>query len=281
MLFRSLGNNDNLYAVDPTTGASTVAGTFSANINALAITANGSAAYGTHFSQSGTSVTILRLDAVTEDATSSFTGTGNGSVLFYVGGAINPVTGIYYYTAIASGGVATIFAFNTNTNTNIGKIGTTTLAVSAKQRLTPNGDMAFDSGRQILFFVSTGTVNSGITESEGPRCRRPPEAFARWSTLVIVARSIGGNGIAFSSNGNLYVQAASGNHPHGHEPARPERPSLAPPSPSHSVPAGSTSDGSRIRVRLPPPSAVQKIISRSGQRSTDEFQAHDRPVPAG
>ena len=116
-------------------------------------------------------------------------------------GGINPVNGIYYYSAANSNGNHDIYAFDTNTNTNIGFIGPLTGFTGG------SGDLAFDSSGNLIMLVSG---NSAGNENLVRISNIPTTAGTDTLTgTVMAALPVSGfglrGGIAFAPDGFLYV----------------------------------------------------------------------------
>src|SRR3954471_18430903 len=154
------GNTHVLSKVNPTAGTSTSNGTIPADgsddINALALPSGGGR-YIYAFNRADNS--IIRFDATTNDA-DTWSAPSNSSASSVIAGAINPANGIYYY---ASGGSTwKLFAFNTNTNTSIGQVGTI-------GGLSSNGDMAFDATGNLYVVSNASTTAAGtLARVNGP-----------------------------------------------------------------------------------------------------------------
>ena len=187
------------------------------NTNALGITNGGTAAYMVDMTTTAVnSAVIHRYDALT-GTWSTFTGSSGISTAF-VAGAVDPGNGIYYYSSFApSTGstppIATIYGFNTVTNTAIsGVIGTVALGTGNTGR-SLNGDIAFD-GAGDMYVLSSDSVNTAINIVPAPiPTTGSGSGVTLTSTLLSKFASTSAyNGIAFDNAGNLYVSdATSGN----------------------------------------------------------------------
>jgi uncharacterized repeat protein (TIGR01451 family) len=209
----------NVYQVNPATGAETfvvtIPNTFGGNllsVNALGITNGGTAAYAAGAltnAAAGSFIPVYRYTST--GGVQQFTGptlvaaATNGAP---ARGAINPVTGIYYLSAprLSDDQIQDIYAFDTNTNTNIGYIGSVTVA-TALNSAPSNGDMAFDSAGNLLMLVSNATTSTQVL-----RIANVPTtagtATLSYTTIASFSNGQTVNGIAFGANGNLYLTAS-------------------------------------------------------------------------
>jgi uncharacterized repeat protein (TIGR01451 family) len=199
-----------LEAVNTATGALTYVSTFgAANTNALGITAGGQYAYAAVgvYGTIGQVVEIYRLD-VTTGVVTIFNGpavvNAGGSSPIAKGG-INLANGIYYF-AIPESGDSTkqdIYAFDTNTNTAIGLVG------SAVANIGASGDLAFDAKNNMYLVVSGG---GGANPNVLVRIDDLPTTAGVRSLTETVLSTLSGavpNGIAFGNDGFVYTSSAS------------------------------------------------------------------------
>ncbi|MDP2774641.1 MAG: hypothetical protein Q8O61_13900, partial [Nocardioides sp.] len=199
------GSSFDVDKVNALTGAASDNGRFSAgsydSVNALALPAGGGRyIYGFNRSDND----VLRFDATTS-TTTVYSAPNNSAADAVVAGAINPANGIYYY---ASGGSTwTVNAFNTNTNTALGKVATISGA-----GLSGNGDFAFDALGN-LYVVSNadqwaaGTL-ARVNES------LPTAAGNAELTITVLTTTPGWSGqyhsMAFDSSGALVIGSGDG-----------------------------------------------------------------------
>jgi uncharacterized repeat protein (TIGR01451 family) len=197
------GDSHVLSKVNPTAGTSTTNGTIPAgngdDINALALP-NGGGRYIYAFNRADNR--IIRFDAATNDD-DTWNAPANSSASSVIAGAINPANGIYYY---ASGGSTwKLFAFNTNTNTSIGQVGTI-------GGLSNNGDMAFDAVGNLYVVSNASTTAAGtLARVNGPL----PTSAGSTSLAATVLASLPDNSgqyasMAFDGSGVLVVGTGSG-----------------------------------------------------------------------
>jgi conserved repeat domain len=187
-----IDSSGNVDAINVTTGTATTVRSMSPAYNALGLTLSGTAAIGF----SGTSGQITRYDTAAGTLT-TYNGVDASAPTTIIRGAVNPATGIYYYGG--NGTSAYLGAFNANTNTPIGQVGTITGLANG------NGDFAF-STRGLMFVVAANTVMR--VDDPAP----PTTAGNQTLTTSLVATLPAGTnspGIAFSTDGYLYVSSGS------------------------------------------------------------------------
>ncbi|MFD4893021.1 beta strand repeat-containing protein [Kitasatospora sp. NPDC058397] len=185
--------------------------------NALGITDGGTAAYVVDQTPTvAGSVNVYGYNAATQTWT-TYTGSAGATTDSFVSGAVDPVNGIYYYASFEPGtattpGVATLYGFNTTTNTAIpGVIATFDLPVTGASG--PNGDITFDAGGNLYVLSSVGT-DAAIGRVAGPI---PTTGSATGVPLTDTVLSTlpnpdsnSFNGAAFDNAGMLYIEFASG-----------------------------------------------------------------------
>ena len=206
-----------IWALDSTAltnaGATTVPATAVTTIpgagvtNALGITRGGAKAYAIDQTATAATTTVHVYDAGTSTWTSK-PGTSTTGDNF-VAGAVDPFSGIYYYATYA-GGVATIYGFNTATDTAIpGIIAKAALPITG----TANGDFAFDQGGNLYIVDSVGTA-AGLAVVHGPLpttgSATPPTLVSTTLQTYTIGAGVAYNGIAFDNSGHLYVEYTSG-----------------------------------------------------------------------
>jgi hypothetical protein len=186
--------------------------------NALGVTAGGTAAYAVdQTSAEPGSVNVHRYDAATSTWT-TYTGTAGagGPGEQFVAGAVDPANNVYYYARFRAGtsttpGTATVYGFNTVTNTAIpGIIATFDLPVSS--RVGPNGDLAFDAAGDMYVLESAGrSAALGIVARPIPTTGSAQGAVLTDSRRSTIPDTAGDeyNGVAFDNAGNMYVEYSS------------------------------------------------------------------------
>ncbi|MET3807811.1 hypothetical protein ABIB25_004838, partial [Nakamurella sp. UYEF19] len=200
-----------LAGVTPVTATTTPVTTIpnGGRTNAFGITRGGDAAYVIDqvTTATATSTAVHGYNALTQVWT-SYPGTvTTGAAQSFVAGAVDPFSGIYYY-ATFNGGVATVYGFNTNTNTAItGVIATIPLPIAGQG----NGDMAFDQAGN-LYLVESVSPSAAVAIVKGPL---PSTGSTNGTSLTAttlqnytVATGVNYNGIAFDNFGHLFVQYA-------------------------------------------------------------------------
>ena len=183
--------------------------------NALGITDGGTAAYLVNqTATAANSAVIHHYDALT-GTWNTFTGSSNISSRF-VAGAVDPVNGVYYYASYAPGtrstpAIATIYGFDTTTNTAIpGVIGTVALG-DGNSTVGQNGDIAFD-GAGNMYLLSSDAVQVAINLVHAPVPTTGSGGTLASTLLSRFANRAEYVGIAFDNDGNLYaLDFTSGN----------------------------------------------------------------------
>lgn len=179
-------------------------------LNALAITADGTAAY----SAAERGASIRRWDAAS-DTWTSFPGRPLQNPSDYViAGAIDPTTGIFYFGDV--GGTASnptmgqLFGFDTTTDTLISAAPLLTFPMIPGEN---NGDIAFD-GAGNLYIVTSSATSGDLQAVSGPLPRTAAQARlaapTRLSSFTVPPEGGGSSvaGIAFDANGTLYLSLA-------------------------------------------------------------------------
>jgi hypothetical protein len=189
------------------------------DLNALGITADGTAAYAVNQTAAVPDSAVIHHYDAHAGTWDTFTGSSNVSDRF-VAGAVDPVNGIYYYASYAPGSVstpatATIYGFNTVTNTAIsGVIGTVSLG-DGDTPLPQNGDMAFDRAGN-MYLLSSDAVSTAINVVHGPVPTTGSAGGVTLSSTLLTefASTAEYVGMAFGNDGGVYVQdftAVNGN----------------------------------------------------------------------
>lgn len=199
-LYFSNGTAGNVGQLDLTTGTTSPAPVFATpatagtNTNQLGIGPGGTVAI------TGTTTSIVEYEptasaAGTTTVSPKTAGVGGGTM-----GAVNPLTGLYYYGAFA-GSTVNIYVFDPATNSApAGPV----LSVTTANAPGGNGDMAFDKDGR-LYLVSGSTtqaalyVAEGVIPTSGTGATLTSRELSRGSTTVAT------NGIAFGSDGFLYL----------------------------------------------------------------------------
>jgi hypothetical protein len=197
----AINQQGQMASVDATTGAVTNVVKLDPANNALGVARNGVAAYA---SINGGN-TIATYDAVNgkrllPDVTDV---DPNGSRSLWRG-AVNPVTGLYYYASNEM--PSYLGVYDPKTQKSLGKVGQIDNLVPGK-----NGDMAFSS--QGLLFVVTGTQIRRVDAETIPAAVGPDGPTNLSTSLVATLPTdptqVGSPGIAFSSDGYLYASVGT------------------------------------------------------------------------
>jgi large repetitive protein len=172
-----------LMQISATDGTAVKVGSLTPGTNALGLTKDGGEAWAF---QSGSS-TAVKYDTTTGASTSITVGGSRSAIR----GAVDPVNDIYYYAS--NGAPTTIYAYDTDSGTDIGEVGTMAGGKGG------NGDMAFGTDGT-LYLVDSDQVFAvkNVPSTAG--------TSALASTLIATLPS-GTNspGIAYSSDGYLYL----------------------------------------------------------------------------
>ncbi len=115
-----------------------------------------------------------------------------------VRGAVNPANGIYYFSDNLD--QATVYAFNTTTNTFLGQVGTLSPDVIPPVPFISNGDFAFDTAGN-LYVTQVDRLyraTSAVPTTAGT-------VAIPLTTLAVLPPGTNSPGIAFSSDGFLYI----------------------------------------------------------------------------
>ena len=181
--------------------------------NALGITEGGTAAYAVNQTTTAVNSAVIHHYDAVSGTWNTFTGSSGVSSSF-VAGAVDPLNGIYYYASYAPGTtstppIATVYGFNTNTNTAIsGVIGTVALSDGNTAR-GQNGDMAFDAAGN-MYLLSSDTVDVAINIVHAPI---PTTGGGGALTATLLSRFANPTqyvGIAFDNDGNLFALDIAG-----------------------------------------------------------------------
>lgn len=179
--------------------------------NALGISGDGTGLYAVAQSGSSGGATVYGYSTAT-GTWSTYDGSG-GTPSGYVAGAVDPATGIYYYADYSAGtastpGTATLYGFDTNTNTAIpGTIATFSLP-DGNGTAAQNGDFTFDTAGNLYVLASTGTIRA-IGVVKAPLPTTGANATLTDTTLSSVSDTSTYNGIAFDSSGKLYLESSN------------------------------------------------------------------------
>ncbi len=175
----------------------TLVATGAGNVNALGITAGGTAAYWVN----KTNGDILEYNASTGTVTDRGSTTVPSNELGNLNaGAVNIANGYYYFAYAPSAGNMVIYAFNTATNTLVGEVATATAPDFS------NGDIAFDAGGNLYWVGSSGTTAAlGVIPGPIPTTAGTTALTGKTITTYSDPGSVQYDGVAFDDSGNLYL----------------------------------------------------------------------------
>lgn len=210
----SFGSTQAINAVDPATGEETEIDSVNPTLgepNALGLSADGLNAYYVDDTDANE---VYDYNALTKQTTTFATSTPDvGKV---VSGAVDPVNSYYYYAEYA-GNEATVFAFDTVTDTPVtGAVATISLSIPSTGT-DFYGDIAFDSAGDM--FLLDGSTPTGSTTGEGAleEVPGPMPTTGSATPAPLTPRLITSdldpgageefNGITFNSDNNLFVQS--------------------------------------------------------------------------
>ena len=190
-----------LLDISTSTGAATTLDTFDSAVNALAINASGTYAYGVQTGATAT-FTIQRVNPVTGVVNTYVGATAFTSGDTAIAGAVNPANGIYYYAAIGNTTSGNIYAFDTTTNTSIGRVG----SIALPQGLN-NGDILFDAAGNMYVTLAPGSNTDlyfiGQVATTAGSTSYAPVWLGTYAGVVA-------NGVAFDADGFIYLSSSSG-----------------------------------------------------------------------
>jgi len=213
--------------VNTATGASTLVTTFTPpppnalstptqELNALAIAPGGTAAYSvSRYPTSTGQITVEKYDPVS--GTISTLGTiavTPGAPLYFIGGAVDPTTGVYWLQSYnQSTGWYHFYAFDPATGQSLGLMFSYPWnnATQVGLNYNGNGDIAFDSTGRLYVLMSDGVTRSQIRMFAPPL----PSGTQTASAGTLLVSTVGSvtvqsNGIAFGADGYLYAQSLDG-----------------------------------------------------------------------
>ena len=131
-----------------------------------------------------------------------------------VAGAVDRLSGNYYWASLANApsNAVTIFGWNTTTNTSLGVVANSTWPEAVPSSGSTNGDITFDRNGNVLIVSSVGT-NAALGVIQGPLPTtpqtNPPTLQDTRLTTYTNTNSNAYNGIAFDNTGSLYLEFSS------------------------------------------------------------------------
>jgi hypothetical protein len=129
-----------------------------------------------------------------------------------VAGAVDPLSGNFYWANYANAPInaITIFGWNTSTNTSIGVVATSTMPESIPTTSAgTNGDLAFDRNGNLYVVSSVNTfAATGVIPGPLPTTPQTSPPALSDTTLATYSNpsSNAYNGIAFDNTGSLYLE---------------------------------------------------------------------------
>ncbi|WP_194288496.1 DUF6923 family protein [Ornithinicoccus halotolerans] len=188
----------NFYEMDTATGAMSSVGSLNlggGTNNALGFSAGGQYLFSY---LSGSPGSVVRYDTFTGDVDQ-----WSGSINSATHGAVDASTGIYYYGTVGTGS-GTVYAFDTNTETDLGQVATIDWDVAAAGG---NGDWAFDSQGNLYVVAGAAPTNPLYVVSEAlpTTAQGSPVTVTGQQLSVITGGSDAINGVAFDGDGYLYL----------------------------------------------------------------------------
>ncbi|MGK3950682.1 beta strand repeat-containing protein, partial [Microbacterium sp. K2] len=167
--------------------------------NGLGISAGGRYAYTV--TNSSSNKVLAKHDRVTDETTrTSFT--LNSAVLR---GAVNPVTGVYYFASGTADNAINIYAWNESvtpqTYVQVGTLRPT----AGSSAFGANGDMAFSASGQLVL-----VADQYIYSADLPTALESSTATLDAKQVHDMGAGVQGNGIAFGNRGHLFVSVSGG-----------------------------------------------------------------------
>ncbi len=193
-----------------------------------------------------------------------------------VAGAVDPLSGNFYWASYANapGGTLTIFGWNTTTNTSIGVVANSKLPEPLPATGSSNGDLAFDRNGNVYVVSSIGTsAATGVIPGPLPTTPQTSPPTLPNTTLATYANpnSNAYNGIAFDNAGNLFLEYSTSSNGTDIDKINPSSGAVI----AGPAPVNFTGSGGTIGVDLgacsnPPVLQLQKnVVNR--QSDTDQF----------
>lgn len=167
--------------------------------NGLGISAGGRYAYTV--TNSSSSKVLAKHDRIT-DTTSRTSFTLNSAVLR---GAVNPVTGVYYFASSTTNNAINLYAWNENvtpqTYVQVGTLRPT----AGSSAFGANGDMAFSASGQLVL-----VADNSIYSADLPTTLESSTATIGAKQVHDMGAGVQGNGIAFGNRGHIFVSVSGG-----------------------------------------------------------------------
>ncbi len=206
-LLFATNNSGALQSIDTSTGTVSSIGAFpSTSVNALGITVDGTNLYAVKGGTvtAGQTPSIYRYDVASSTFTTYSTVPLVNSLTSttVLRGGMNPVNGIFYYSSPRTNtAIQDFYAFDSNTNTAIGYIG------SMVGFTGQSGDLGFDGVGNMYVVVSSGGVGTQNLVRISNIPTTPGTAALAGTLLTTLPTGALFGGIAFGVDGYLYVSA--------------------------------------------------------------------------
>ncbi len=193
-----------------------------------------------------------------------------------VAGAVDPLSGNFYWASFANApnGSITFFGWNTSTNTSIGVVANSSLPEDMPSSGGTNGDITFDRKGNVYVVSSVGTSTAaGVIPGPLPTTPQtsPPTLTDTRLTTYSNPNSNAYNGIAFDNTGSLFLEYSTSTTTTAILKINPNTGAiLAGPSAVNFATTGGTIGVDLGACSNPPVMQLQKnVVNR--QADTDEF----------
>ncbi|MBT2484210.1 DUF11 domain-containing protein [Microbacterium sp. ISL-108] len=167
--------------------------------NGLGISAGGRYAYTV--TNSSSSKILAKHDRIT-DQTTRTPFTLNSAVLR---GAVNPVTGVYYFASSTAGNAINLYAWDESVSPQTYVQVGTLRPADGSSDFGANGDMAFTASGQLVL-----VADRYIYSSDLPATLESSTATIEAKQVHDMGAGVQGNGIAFGNRGHIFVSVSGG-----------------------------------------------------------------------
>ncbi len=218
------GNSSGVFSLPTASvGGTSITGTSVASMpgttpNGFGVGPNGASIWAVEQGGSGNTTSVYGWQASTNTWT-TYTGApsggNNGNI---VAGAVDPANNLFYYatfTGVGTGG-ASLFAFNITTDKPVGSGPIATFNLPGTGTAGQNGDLAFDNAGNLYYLNGQSANNSFVSvipaanvPSTAPSGTPPSLTGTQISSFASGGNAY--NGIAYDSDGYLYLEYTSGN----------------------------------------------------------------------
>lgn len=224
----TVGSDKKIRRVSTSDGAQVEVGSFpsAAAVNGLALTKNAEFAYavrstpvpaewvweGWSMVQKPSYMTVYRYDSVSGNTNEYKVQQGISTDGTFVMGGINPATGYFYYGRVLNSALE-LYAFNTQTNSDVGLVGSIKVDNDKNGSARSNGDLVFSADGTMYFVASSGGSASNANALMQVTQQLPTTHSSAPLTATLVTdldvKSQAFNGIAFEG-GYLYLDTTAG-----------------------------------------------------------------------